>query len=80
MQTRSVTKYEKSALYEVNIDFDGASKAWNSNKKSIGNGIYKYICCVVYSNGEKCGFKCISGEDYCKKHYKHLTHFTNTHS
>jgi len=30
--------------YEVNIDFDGASAAWKSNKKSIGNGEYKYIC------------------------------------
>lgn len=30
-------------LYEVDIDFDDASKAWRANKKSIGNGQYKYI-------------------------------------
>ena len=28
--------------YEVNIDFDGASKAWKSNKISLGNGVYRY--------------------------------------
>jgi len=41
MQTRSQSAKEK---YEVNIDFDGASAAWKANKKSIGNGQYKYIC------------------------------------
>jgi hypothetical protein len=30
-------------LYEVNIDFDEASREWKKNKKSIGNGEYKYI-------------------------------------
>ena len=30
-------------LYEVDIDFDDASKAWRANKKSIGNGQYVYI-------------------------------------
>jgi len=30
-------------LYEVDIDFDDASEAWRANKKSIGNGQYKYI-------------------------------------
>jgi hypothetical protein len=29
--------------YEVNIDFDEASAAWKANKKSLGNGCYKYI-------------------------------------
>ena len=70
MHTRSQTKYESSALYEVNIDFTSASEAWKSNKKSIGNGSYKYICCVFRPNGGKCGIKCISGQEYCKKHYK----------
>ena len=43
MNTRSQQNYENEALYEVNIDFDGASEAWKSNKKYIGNGSYKYI-------------------------------------
>ena len=35
-QTRSMTRLS------VNIDFDEASKAWMSNKRSVGNGQYKY--------------------------------------
>jgi hypothetical protein len=30
--------------YEVNIDFDEASKAWMRNKKKTGNGCYQYFC------------------------------------
>jgi len=37
MKTRSQTKKEH-ILYEVNIDFDEASREWKKNKKSIGNG------------------------------------------
>jgi len=29
--------------YAVDIDFDDASRAWNANKRSIGNGSYRYI-------------------------------------
>lgn len=46
MKTRSQTKYENSEIYQVNIDFDAASQAWKSNKKSIGNGSYRYIYAV----------------------------------
>jgi hypothetical protein len=46
MNTRSQTKKALNirVLYEVNIDFDEAINAWNKNKKSIGNGQYKYVC------------------------------------
>ena len=54
-------------LYEVNIDFDAASEAWKSNKRSIGNGSYKYVCSKRYKNNN-CITKCLHGEDYCKKH------------
>ena len=70
METRSQTKYQNSALFDVNIDFDGASEAWRYNKKSIGNGSYKYICCVSKQNGEKCGIKCVNAEEYCRIHLK----------
>ena len=72
MQTRSQTKRmaQTKKLYEVNIDFDSASEAWKSNKKYIGNGSYKYICCAMKINGEKCGIKCMPNEDSCKRHYK----------
>jgi hypothetical protein len=71
MQTRSQTKYIcAKPLYEVNIDFDEASAAWKANKKSIGNGSYKYICVKPNKNGANCGRKCITGTDYCFVHNK----------
>ena len=54
MNTRSQTKYNNSALYEVNIDFDEASAAWRSNKKPVGDGTFKYICCGITKTGNKC--------------------------
>jgi hypothetical protein len=65
MQTRSQTKYDNLSIYEVNIDFDGASEAWKANKKSIGNGSYKRS-----KNNNCCICKCLPGEDYCKTHIK----------
>ena len=70
MKTRSQTKYEKSALYEVNIDFDAASEAWKANKKYIGNGSYKYVCAKRGKNNNFCIGKCLPGESYCKTHLK----------
>lgn len=29
-------------IYDVDIDFDEASKAWLQNKKKLGNGCYSY--------------------------------------
>lgn len=75
-KTRSQTKKEQELnetlvkpkqLYEVNIDFDEASKAWHANKKSIGNGQYKYIC-TVEKNGIKCGKSCYKDLSYCWIH------------
>jgi hypothetical protein len=70
MKTRSQSKYEKSPIYEVNIDFDGASESWKSNKKSIGNGMYKYVCSKKGKNNNNCTSKCLLGENYCKTHLK----------
>lgn len=70
MKTRSQTKYENIALYEVNIDFDEASEAWKANKKSIGNGSYKYVCAKRGKNNNCCISKCLPGEDYCRVHLK----------
>ena len=58
MQTRSQTKKPR---YEVNIDFDEASSAWRANKKSIGNGSYKYTCSLCKRMPTK-------GNDYCAHH------------
>ena len=57
-------------LYEVNIDFDEASDAWKANKKSIGNGQYKYVCSKTTKTGKKCNRKCLEGGEIgcCKIH------------
>ena len=38
----------KLTLLKVDIDFDEASRLWKSNKKSTGNGWYKYICINIH--------------------------------
>jgi len=75
MQTRSQTKsqciLESKYIYETNIDFDEASMMWKQNKKSIGNGSYKYICCYKMSSlGPICGKNRIADNQYCKLHTK----------
>jgi hypothetical protein len=70
MQTRSQTKYDNNTLYKVEIDFDEASAAWKSNKMSIGNGSYKYVCAKRGIRGNLCIKKCLQGEEYCCVHLK----------
>lgn len=59
-------------LYEVNIDFDDASRQWRANKKSIGNGSYKYVCSLTKQN-KKCNKVCHNQSEYCWIHRKHQT-------
>ena len=78
MKTRSQTKpIELTASnfvkYEVDIDFDGALKAWQANKKSIGDSSYKYVCQQVTRMQTNCQSKCLAGEHYCSKHLKMLS-------
>ena len=54
--------------YDVNIDFDGASSAWLSNKKLMGNGFYKYVCEHKNNNGTNCIRKPIAGTNCCHSH------------
>jgi hypothetical protein len=68
MKTRSQTIYEKSALYKVNIDFDGASESWKANKRPTSNGSYKYVCAKKGKNDNCCIAKCLPGEIYCRTH------------
>lgn len=62
----------KSPIYEVNIDFDEASEAWKKNKKSMGNGVYKYVCGCDTKNGTPCQKKPykLSIVGYCDLHDK----------
>ena len=54
--------------YEVNIDFDEASNFWKQNKKSIGNGQYKYICPKDKKDCTKCGKNCYKEMEFCWIH------------
>jgi hypothetical protein len=54
--------------YEVNIDFDEASAAWKTNKKSTGGGCYRYICKHRNKNNKKCRRNPIPGCEFCSKH------------
>ena len=40
--------------YEVNIDFDEASREWNANKKKSVNGYMIYCCGYIKKNGKPC--------------------------
>jgi hypothetical protein len=61
---------ENIVLYIVEIDFDEASRMWKANKKSIGNGSYKYICSQITKSGNECKRESLPGCDYCKQHFK----------
>ena len=50
-------------LYEVNIDFDEASRAWRENKKSMKNGQFIYTC-------TKCKRITKKGHPMCYLHLK----------
>lgn len=67
MNTRSMTK--RLYTYTVFIDFDEASNAWKANKKSSGNGCYKYICSQI-TNSKPCKSESLSGCSFCKIHNK----------
>ena len=68
METRSQTNNNRTALYEVNIDFDEASALWRQNKKQVSPGHFKYICTVVKKDGNKCGNSCTKESEYCWGH------------
>jgi hypothetical protein len=65
MQTRSQTP-----KFNVEIDFDEASRAWNSNKKRVGTGTYVYICEHVFKNGNSCKNERLNNCLFCKTHMK----------
>jgi hypothetical protein len=66
MITRSETKYEMNAKYAVDIDFDGASEAWKTNKILQGNRTYRYCCMAI--DKERCCRKIVSPYEYCRRH------------
>jgi hypothetical protein len=66
------TTFGKSCLVQpfpnVEIDFDQASRAWKLNKKSIGNGCYKYVCVKIKNTGSQCKNESLNNCNYCRFH------------
>ena len=56
-------------MYEVNIDFDEASKAWMKNKIKLNYGEFRYCCLQLTKKGEKCKNKIIK-DNLCHIHLK----------
>lgn len=56
--------------FKVEINFDEASDAWMQNKRSIGNGMYKYCCSATTKSGVKCKNKPLSDSSFCRIHKK----------
>jgi hypothetical protein len=46
-------KQQEEPPFEVNIDFDEASKAWRQNKIRFGSS-FKYCCGHIKKNGKPC--------------------------
>jgi len=63
--------YTETPLYEVNIDFDEASREWRANKKHIGNCHYLYVCGTICKNGNPCQ-NTVQNGDLCHIHNKRL--------
>lgn len=68
MKTRSQTKTVQFTELSVDIDFDEASIAWNSNKKRLSNGEYVYICGNTLNNGGYCKRKPYKNDEHCHLH------------
>ena len=70
INTRSQTKSNTNQMYSNKINFDEASEAWKSNKKYMGNGMYKYICLQKTKTGDACKKTALPNCDFCKVHNK----------
>lgn len=66
MQTRSQTR-NLLKQFEIDIDFDKASRAWMQNKKRVGQS-YVYICGKCMSTGKPCQREPVEGQARCKRH------------
>ena len=59
-------------MYQININFDEASKEWRNNKISIGNGSFKYVCGYLCISGNKCKNKPLKNKSLCHIHNKKM--------
>jgi hypothetical protein len=69
LDLENMTSDEK-VMYEYTINFDESIAAWNRNKKSMGNGYYKYICVHKKTDDSICGKVCYKELEFCWSHRK----------
>ena len=65
--TRSFTK--NNITFDVDIDFDDASREWNHNKRR-NERMYEYICGQTCLSGRPCKRKPVNGGLHCSVHNK----------
>ena len=63
-------KQNMEGYYEVNINFEEASKEWNKNKKRVDQS-YIYICGLTTKKGTCCQNKRYKDQEYCYIHRKY---------
>ena len=56
--------------FDINIDFDDASKQWRENKIYVGNGEFRYKCCYVSIKNVGCSNQSQPYSQLCKTHNK----------
>ena len=61
-------KSKTNTVIMLPIDFDDASNCWRANKKSIGNGQFKYVCPYMKDDQIRCGRNVIKGHMTCRNH------------
>ena len=57
-------------IYNVNIDFDEASREWRKNKVKVANCHFLYKCIGETKNGNPCKNKPLYLSDFCRVHSK----------
>jgi hypothetical protein len=67
-QTKKINLIINKDLYKVEINFDESIDEWRANKKSIGNGQYKYICIQKTKFGNQCKRESLKFCNHCKIH------------
>jgi len=70
MKTRSQSNSVQFQELAVDIDFDGASEAWNANKKKLADGCYQYVCGQTLKDGSVCKNKNHKNSTHCYMHSK----------
>jgi hypothetical protein len=65
VRTRS---HPKVVYFEDTYDFDEASSAWRANKRSNGNGSFRYICAGSTRTGRPCQRTARFNSEFCVTH------------